>query len=638
MNRDMGVLNQNKNNFIGIMKNTKKVKDTIQGIDGLKGIAIIGVTLFHMFPNSITGGFLGVSLFFLLSGYLLAFTTANQYKKGTYSVKTYAERRIRRILLPLIIMIMVVLGTLYGLVPETLAGIRTEVISILLGYNNWWQISQNADYFTRLANTSPFTHMWFMGIELQYIVAWPIIFWLYRNLSRLLSTRIALLVLTIIALGLGSIMPIMYQPGVDVSRVYFGTDTRVWALLLGAVLGLRYVDVKASTHISKFKKTFGSIFLVTSTLALIVAYVKLNGQDPLTYIIWMPVFTILFAIMVLFVEKKYMTIGKAFDMPLLKWLGHHSYGLFLWQYPVIYIFQKLELLNFFGNEIGYYTAMTAVIFLLTIWIDTVTKWFNSLISWSEFFKAIQSYYVKVVTPVASLVILAGGIAFCMAPADKQRDMNDLQARLEANALSQASANEKNKEVNLADVKDPQEMVNIVAVGDSVMLGAAPALRNDFAGIYIDAKVSRYVGAGLDIFKGINNEGRLGDVVIVGLGTNGPITGYYEEETKALVEYLGDRKIYWINNYAPGISWIDENNAYLEKLAKDHPNIVIIDWASLAAKHRDWLGDDGIHPNDLGVKEYSKFVHDQIKADMLSKSSKDRNGRTIQKRVSASADI
>ena len=106
----------------------------------------------------------------------------------------------------------------------------------------------------------------------------------------------------------------------------------------------------------------------------------------------------------------------------------------------------------------------------------------------------------------------------------------------------------------------------------------------------------------------------------------------------MVEYLGDRKIYWINNYAPGISWIDENNAYLEKLAKDHPNIVIIDWASLAAKHRDWLGDDGIHPNDLGVKEYSKFVHDQIKADMLSKSSKDRNGRTIQKRVSASADI
>ena len=96
--------------------------------------------------------------------------------------------------------------------------------------------------------------------------------------------------------------------------------------------------------------------------------------------------------MVLFVEKKYLTIGKFFDMPLLKWLGHHSYGLFLWQYPVIYIFQKLELLNFFGNEIGYYTAMTAVIFLLTIWIDTVTKWFNSLISWSEFFKAIQSYY------------------------------------------------------------------------------------------------------------------------------------------------------------------------------------------------------------------------------------------------------
>ena len=351
----------------------------------------------------------------------------------------------------------------------------------------------------------------------------------------------------------------------------------------------------------------------------------------------MPAFTILFAGMVLITENKQIFAGKVFNIPLIKWFGHHSYGLFLWQYPVIYIFQKLEFLKFFENEIGYYAAMISVILLLTVWIDNVSKWFNSLISWSDFFKAVQSYYVKVVTPVASLVILAGGIAFCMAPADKQRDVNDLQARLEANALSQASANDKNKDVNLSEIKDPQGMVNIVAVGDSVMLGAAPALRNDFAGIYIDAKVSRYVGAGLDIFRGINNEGRLGDVVIVGLGTNGPITGYYESETKALIDYLGNRKIYWINNYAPGISWIDENNAYLEKLAKEHPNIIIIDWASIAAKHRDWLGDDGIHPNDIGIKEYSKFVHEKIKSDMLSKSSNDSN-RINHKRVTASADI
>ena len=637
MGVNIGVGNSNKTIFIGVDKNIKSQKDTIQGIDGLKGLAIIGVTLFHMFPNSVIGGFLGVSLFFLLSGYLLAFTTASQYKKGTYSIKNYMVRRIKRILLPLIIMIMIVLGTLYALVPEALAGVRSEVISILLGYNNWWQISQNADYFTRLANTSPFTHMWFMGIELQYILVWPIIFWLYRSISRLSSNFIALGVLLVISLGLGAIMPLMYQPGSDVSRVYFGTDTRVWALLLGAVLGLHYVDVNKSAGISKLKNTIGSIFLITSTLIVLVGYVKINGQDPLTYIVWMPAFTILFAGMVLITENKKIFAGKVFNLPLIKWFGHHSYGLFLWQYPVIYIFQKLEFLKFFENEIGYYAAMISVILLLTVWIDNVSKWFNSLISWSDFFKAVQSYYVKVVTPVASLVILAGGIAFCMAPADKQRDVSDLQARLEANALSQASANDKNKDVNLSEIKDPQGMVNIVAVGDSVMLGAAPALRNDFAGIYIDAKVSRYVGAGLDIFRGINNEGRLGDVVIVGLGTNGPITGYYESETKALIDYLGNRKIYWINNYAPGISWIDENNAYLEKLAKEHPNIIIIDWASIAAKHRDWLGDDGIHPNDIGIKEYSKFVHEKIKSDMLSKSSNDSN-RINHKRVTASADI
>lgn len=617
MNQEPDGLKQENNRLRNEENGIKKRKNNILGIDGLKGLAIIGVTLFHMFPNSVKGGFLGTSLFFLLSGYLLAVTTAKNSVRGRYNIKNYAIRRIRRIVFPMVVMIMFVLGTLYGLIPNTLAGIRSEIISIILGYNNWWQIAQNADYFTRLVNTSPFTHMWFMGIELQYIVIWPVIFWLYFNISKRLSANIALMLLALVTIGFGAIMPLMYRPDIDISRIYFGTDTRVWALLLGAVIGLWHVQRRKTPQSSAYREIFSNIIFASGVVALIVGYIQIDGQNPMTYVLWMPVFTILFGLMVALIDSKHMIMTKLCDMPPFSWLGRHSYGIFLWQYPVIFIFQKMDMVTFFGNDIGYYFSMIGVILLLTVWSDSLSAYFDSLISWDEFIKSMRSYYVKLVTPVAFLIIMVGGIAFCMAPENKQDDMNDLRTRLEANALSQESANERSKEINLSEIEDPKEMVNIVAVGDSVMLGAAPALREDFAGIYIDAKVSRYVGAGLDVFKELDREGKLGNVVIVGLGTNGPITGYYEDETKALVEYLGNKQVYWINNYAPGISWVHENNVYLEKLAKEHPNIVILDWAGLAKEHRDWLGDDGIHPNDIGIKEYSKFVHEEIKKHMVS---------------------
>ena len=122
-----------------------KKEKLVKGIDGLKGIAILGVTLYHLFPTTGSGGFLGVSLFFLLSGYLLAFTTNQQWKQHTYSVGRYFLRRVQRLFIPLLLMVTVVLGLCYAIVPDTLAGIRPEIISIFLGYNNWWQISQNTD-------------------------------------------------------------------------------------------------------------------------------------------------------------------------------------------------------------------------------------------------------------------------------------------------------------------------------------------------------------------------------------------------------------------------------------------------------------------------------------------------------------
>ena len=524
-------------------------------------------------------------------------------------------RRAQRLFIPLILMVTVVLGLCYAIVPETLAGIRPEIISIFLGYNNWWQIAQNADYFTRLVNTSPFTHMWFMGVELQYIVVWPFLFWTYRILTKQWGYKLGLVWIGLLTVGTSMIMPLTYSEGMDVSRFYYGTDTRVFALLLGAALGLHRSEKKKYRKSTAQGNVMGAIWLTLATIATGIGYFYLDGQSPLTYTLWMTAYTVLFAFMVWLVERPSTPLGTLVDVPILKWLGKHSYGLFLWQYPIIYLFEQNGIVDYFESSIGYYIVLVLTIILVSVWSEAVTNWCLRQTTLRDYVAILRSYFIKVVSVVAALCVLLGIYALATVPSEKQQDVNDLQMRLTRNAASQAAENAK--EVDLTSVDDPKGMIHMAAIGDSVMLGSSHAMRKDFAGIQIDAKVSRYIGAGLDVAKQFDAQNLLGDVVLVGLGTNGPITGYYEDKTKAFVDYLGsERQIFWVNNYAPGVQWIDENNEYLKQLAEEHPNIHIIDWASIAAKHRDWLGDDGIHPNDTGVKEYSKFIHDEMKKELL----------------------
>ena len=613
-----GLGSRQKKRIIGV-----KPGQFVKGLDGLKGLAILGVTIFHLFPHAASGGFMGVSLFFVLSGYLLAFTTNQQWKLGNYSISKFFQRRAERILIPLVLMVAVVLGLWHLLLPDKLAGIRPEVMSILLGYNNWWQITQNADYFTRLVNTSPFTHMWFLGVEIQYIVIWPILYWTYVALKKQWSYTIGLVWMLALALGSSVIMPLLYTEGMDVSRFYYGTDTRLFALLLGAFLGLHRSEQKLYPLGTMKGNVISSIFLLAGVIATVLGYIYVDGQSPSLYTYGMVAFTCLFGFMVWLVERPNTPLGKIVDMPLLAWFGKHSYGLFLWQYPMIYLFEHMGLIDYFVSPIAYYLVLVAVIIGLTLWSEAVTNWCARQDSFRAIVDVIRSYYVKVVSIVGAVCIVLGMYAFATSPAEKQQDVTELQTRLAKNAESQAEENAK--VIDLSTVSDPQDMVHMAAIGDSVMLGSAHALRQDFAGIQIDAKVSRYVGAGLGIAKHMDANQQLGNAVLIGLGTNGPITGYYEDETKALVQYLGsNRQIFWINNYAPGIQWIEANNAYLTKLAKEHPNVHIIDWASLASKHRDWLGDDGIHPNDTGVKEYSKFIHDEVKKVLLQQGETNKN--------------
>lgn len=583
----------------------------INGLDGLRTIAIIGITLFHFFPQSICGGYLGVSLFFVITGYLMAFKSKSSSGKSFHLGK-YFVKRIKRIYPALLIVILTTIGIYALLAPQIITAIRPEAISIVLGYNNWWQIAQNSDYFTRLMNQSPFTHLWFLGIELQYYVVWPILFILYMGLTHLGGKRIGLLFFVLLSLIAATLMPLYYQQGVDITRLYYGTDMRIYALLFGACMGIFHVDYIFQTT-GKWNILIGNTSILLVCIITFIGYITLDGQLSTVYQGGMLLFTILFCILLGLVTDNRLVLARFLEKGFFRWIGKYSYGIFLWQYPVLFLFQYLKWDQLLPYGIMLYLEIALVV-LLSVWTDALIRALKSLHHFSANPQKIGSVLVLIISIPTFVMVGYGCQAIWQSAEYKATDTNELKARFAANeqSLQNQTPNQSTSQNTATTPKSDADLRNIACIGDSVMLGSAMEIKQVLPDCYIDAKVSRYVGDGVGIIKQMDSKGILGHTVLVALGTNGPLDGQYEKQTKEFLKYLGpDRQIYWVNTYCPKTGWQDSNNAYLQKIAAEHSNVHIIDWASIAAQHPEWLSGDGIHPNDQGTKVYAQLIHDTI---------------------------
>lgn len=602
-------------------------RNRINGIDGLKAIAITGVTLFHMFPETVQGGYLGVSLFFVLSGYLLAYNSHNQVNSGRFNILSYYIKRINRIYPSLIIMLLMTMGIYSFLAPDAIEAVRNEIFSVLLGYNNWWQISQNADYFTRLINTSPFTHLWFLGIELQFYAAWPLFLLIYILFRNMGGENFGIGSIALLGIAAAAIMPMLYQPDTDVTRLYYGTDTRVYALLFGAVLGFWKANITRKLSVSSITNIISYIVFISLLAITLISFALLDGQNPLVYQGGMLAITIAFCLMTILAADSRFTIGILLDNPLFSWIGKRSYGIFLWQYPVIYLFSYLKL-----TQLAFYPVLEiAIILLLTICSDYIADLMTThkLPNISNNIAFATAQYTLIILTAISLIGIAGvGChAIAMSKDDKSAIQSELQAKLEKNA------NDLQKTNAAAAVQEkPAEPVQIsldgaVCIGDSVMLGASSEIHQMLPNSYIDAEVSRYVNGGIPIVEDLIAQGKLGNLVVIALGTNGPIAGQerYEVCTKKLIEDIGpNRQIFWVNIYGPSLTWQDTNNNYIAKMAAEHSNIHVVDWYNTVAPHtKEWLGGDNIHPNDTGSIEYAKLIHDCMVKVLTEQAEKNK---------------
>lgn len=333
------------------MKDRKKTRREISGINGLRTLALLGVLLYHSFPTVIRGGFFGVIIFFVISGFLTAYSTVT---RPSFRIGSYYVRRFLRIYPALIIVMFSTIGFLTLKDPARLSNTQQEVTSVLLGYNNYWQISANADYFANLANQSPFTHLWYIAILIQFEVFWPL---LYGITKKRRVTESALLILTLISF---LIMPVCTLLKVNLTEIYYATHTRVFALLAGALLGTLQAKGRLRNPLKKINPFLPVVLFVIITL---VIYGTVSGTDTWVYLFGMNLYTLLVCWIVYLLSSGKTKIGRILDNGIAAFLSKYSYEIYLWQYPVMFI------AGLFLPGIAAKIIQIPVIFILSLWLN-----------------------------------------------------------------------------------------------------------------------------------------------------------------------------------------------------------------------------------------------------------------------------
>ena len=578
----------------------------IPGLDGLRAVAIVVIVLYHMFPQTMRGGYLGVSLFFVLSGYLLAVTCMNDTRLRRYTVGGFYYKRFRRIYPALIVVLGATLILLWRFYPASLRGLRHEVLSILLGYNNWRQIALNPSYFTRIANASPFTHLWSTAIELQYYLVWPLLFFVCSRLERR-HKGVGAVVLFVLAMASITEMGVIYLPGGDPSRVYFGTDTRVHALLLGSALGLLRLD-EAENGVPE---STGWLLFGLCIPVITVLFVMVNGEEPAAYQGLIAASALAFTLLIGLVADPKLPFGRWLEFKPLKWLGQISYELYLVMYPTIYFIERWRPVNNAAQlaliEAGIMLVAAALLHL-AVRPAVIGPWKG---------KGRWTALLRVAPWLMAAAAAAGVFALLHAPADAD-DMAQLEAELAHNAqLSGQTAPTPSADLDgMFDDTDEEwpehtpapvltDPASVTCVGDSVMLGALPALQQIMPGCVVDAKESRQVAEVIGILQNLEAQGRLGKVVVIAIGTNGPFAQSFGQ---SVIDYLGpDRQIYWVTTYGSTLRWQEESNSVIRAIAEANDNVELIDWAGVGPSHPEWFYSDGIHLQQAGQQGYADLV-------------------------------
>ena len=572
----------------------------IPAIDGLRALAVIAVMLYHLGFSWIPGGFLGVDLFFVISGYVITRLLLDSIEQsGGLDLRGFYLARARR-LLPALLFTVITTTIAIGIwAPDTIKRFLTDIPFALTGTMNWWLVARQQDYFESIGRAPLLQHTWSLAVEAQFYLLWPLI--LYFVLKRLGKSRIPIAALVIAAASGVALFLVSLSLDASntskVSHVYFGTDTHSIGLFLGAALAVSWIPQNFTTNVSKKAQDFIDGIGVFGFIGIIATFLLIDETKPTLYKIAFPLAALFGASIIMSVVHPASRFAPILQSPVLVWIGQRSYAIYLWHWIIFQVTRPS--VDLAGQMWALYALRILIVFALA---DISLRYVEqpirrgALKNWTT---GLKYRTKKERTKQTRAFAFAFVVVFALAAVVSVRAIsigNEQRAAIEESLGS--------TEISMAAPVDE----GLWVTGDSVILGIRATLGAQAPIALINARIGRQAPELLEVMQ--SDKAEVDDSpVIFNLGNNGVLN---RSDVEAIFEVVKDQSQVIVVNAAVDRPWRDGNNALVAEIAKQYPAVTLIDWSAISAGHPEYFAPDGIHLVPTGVGVYVEEILKALK--------------------------
>ena len=563
----------------------------IPAIDGLRALAVIAVMFYHLGFSWIPGGFLGVDLFFVISGYVITRLLLDSIaQSGGLDLRGFYIARARR-LLPALLFTVITTAIAVGIwAPDTMKRFVTDLPFSLTGTMNWWLVARQQDYFESIGRPPLLQHTWSLAVEAQFYLIWPLI--LYFILKKLGKNRIPIAALSIAAAS--GITLLLVSLSLDasnaskVSHVYFGTDTHSIGLFLGAALAVSWIPQNFTTSLTKNAQNFIDGVGFIGFIGILSTFLLIDETKPTLYKIAFPLAGIFGAAIVMSIVHPASRFAPILQYPVLIWIGERSYAMYLWHWIIFQVTRPS--VDLAGNMWALYSLRILIVFALAdisyryveipIRRGAIKHWLKGL---KYRTKKERTSQTRAFALLFTLVFLCASIVSVRAISlgNQQRAAIEKAIPTEEITISEESTD------------------GIWLTGDSVILGIRSVLGEQKPISLVNARIGRQAPELLKVIK-VDITQVESSPIVFNLGNNGVLL---KSDVEAIFNEIKNQPKVIVVNTAVPRPWREANNALLSEVASQYPRVQIIDWNSISNGHPEYFAPDGVHLVPTGVSVY-----------------------------------